>query len=49
LKGNLGDPKIEALPFKIVEESTWGIIKRLLETPLRPFQKAPSSNNKEKK
>jgi hypothetical protein len=46
LKGNMGDPKIEALPFKIVEESTWGIIKRLLETPLRPFQKAPSSNNK---
>lgn len=48
VKGNLGDPKIEAVPFKIVEESTWGIIKRLLETPLRPFQKAPSSNNKEK-
>jgi hypothetical protein len=42
----MSDPKIEALPFKIVEESTWGIIKRLLETPLRPFQKAPSSNNK---
>lgn len=47
-KGNLDDPKIEAVPFKIVEESTWGIIKRLLETPLRPFQKTPSSNNKEK-
>jgi hypothetical protein len=31
-----------------VEESTWGIIKRLLGTPLRPFQKTPSSNNKEK-
>jgi len=45
VKGNLDDPKIEAIPFKIVEESTWGIIKRLLGTPLRPFQKAPSSNN----
>ena len=49
VKGNLDDPKIEAIPFKIVEESTWGIIKRLLGTPLRPFQKTPSSNNKEKK
>lgn len=49
VKGSLDDPKIEAIPFKIVEESTWGIIKRLLQTPLRPFQKAPSSNNKEKK
>jgi uncharacterized protein YhdP len=49
VKGNRDDPKIEAVPFKIVEESTWGIIKRLLETPLRPFQKAPPSNNKEKK
>jgi hypothetical protein len=48
VKGNLDDPKIEAIPFKIVEESTWGIIKRLLGTPLRPFQKAPSSNNKGK-
>jgi uncharacterized protein YhdP len=47
VKGNLDDPKIEAVPFKIVEESTWGIIKRLLGTPLKPFQKAPSSNNKE--
>jgi uncharacterized protein involved in outer membrane biogenesis len=48
MKGSLDDPKIEAIPFKIVEESTWGIIKRLLGTPLRPFQKTPSSNNKEK-
>jgi uncharacterized protein YhdP len=47
VKGNLDDPKIEAIPFKIVEETTWGIIKRLLETPLRPFQKTPASNNKE--
>jgi hypothetical protein len=48
VKGNLDDPKIEAIPFKIVEESTWGIIKRLLGTPLKPFQKTPSSNNKGK-
>jgi uncharacterized protein involved in outer membrane biogenesis len=48
VKGNLEDPKIEAIPFKFVEESTWGIIKRLLGTPLRPFQKIPSSNHKEK-
>ncbi len=48
VKGSLDNPKIEAIPFKIVEETTWGIIKRLLETPLRPFQKAPSFNNKEK-
>ncbi len=48
VKGNLDNPKIEAIPFKIVEENTWGIVKRLLETPLRPFQKSPSSNNKEK-
>jgi uncharacterized protein involved in outer membrane biogenesis len=47
VKGDLDDPKIEAIPFKIVEESTWGIIKRLLETPLRPFQKTPASGNKE--
>jgi hypothetical protein len=45
VKGNLDDPKIEAIPFKILEESTWGIIKRLLGTPLRPFQKAPSPNH----
>ena len=48
VKGNLDDPKIEAIPFKFVEESTWGIVKRLLGTPLRPFQKGPSPNNKEK-
>jgi hypothetical protein len=38
VKGSLDDPKIEAIPIKSIEESTWGIIKRLLETPLRPFQ-----------
>jgi len=47
VKGNLDDPKIEAVPFKIVEESTWGIIKRLLGTPLRPFQKNSSHNHEE--
>jgi len=49
VKGNLDDPKIEAIPLKSIEGPSWGIIKRLLETPLRPFQKAPSSNNKGKK
>jgi hypothetical protein len=48
VKGNPDDPKIEAIPLKSIEERSWGVIKRLLETPLRPFQKAPSSNNKEK-
>jgi hypothetical protein len=48
VKGNLDDPKIEAIPFKTVEETTWGIIKRLLETPLRPFQKNSSSSEKKK-
>jgi uncharacterized protein YhdP len=45
VKGNLDDPKIDAIPLKSLEESSWGIIKRLLGTPLRPFQKTP---NKEK-
>ena len=47
VKGNLDDPKIEAIPLKSITEPSWGVIKRLLETPLRPFQKAPSSNHKE--
>ncbi len=41
VKGNLDDPKIEALPIESIGEGFWGIIKRLLETPLRPFQKTP--------
>ena len=41
VKGDLDDPKIEAIPIKGMGEGLWGIIKRLLETPLRPFQKAP--------
>jgi uncharacterized protein involved in outer membrane biogenesis len=43
VKGNLDDPKIEVIPLKSIEEPSWGIIKRLLETPLRPFQKNSSS------
>ncbi len=48
VNGNLDDPKIEAIPLKSIEEPSWGVIKRLLETPLRPFQKTPSSNHKGK-
>jgi uncharacterized protein involved in outer membrane biogenesis len=48
VKGNLDDPKIEAIPLKSIEERSWGVIKRLLLTPLRPFQNN-SSSNKEKK
>jgi uncharacterized protein YhdP len=43
IKGNRDDPKIEAIPFKSIEEPSWGMIKRLLLTPLRPFQKNSSS------
>jgi hypothetical protein len=48
VNGNLDDPKIEAIPLKSIEEPSWGVIKRLLETPLRPFQKIPDKqkNNK---
>lgn len=45
VKGDLDDPKIEAIPFKAVGEGLIGLFKRLLETPLRPFQK----NNPNKK
>jgi hypothetical protein len=45
VKGNLDDPRIEAIPLKSIEETSWGVIRRLLETPLRPFQKSPSSNS----
>ncbi|MGZ3613000.1 MAG: YhdP family protein [Thermodesulfobacteriota bacterium] len=48
VNGNLDDPKIEAIPLKSIEEPTWGIIKRLLLTPLRPFRSS-SSSDKEKK
>jgi uncharacterized protein involved in outer membrane biogenesis len=43
VKGDLDDPKIEAIPIKGLGEGFLGIIRRLLETPLRPFQEAPSS------
>jgi hypothetical protein len=46
VKGNLDDPKIEAIPLKSIEERSWGLIKRLLETPMRPFQKNSSSTGK---
>jgi uncharacterized protein YhdP len=39
VKGDLNNPRIEAIPLKSMGEGFWGIIKRLLETPLRPFQK----------
>jgi len=42
VKGDLNNPKIEAVPIKSVGEGFWGIVKRLLETPLRPFQKTSS-------
>ncbi len=43
VKGNLDNPNIEVIPLKSIEEPSWGVIKRLLETPLRPFQKNSSS------
>jgi len=43
VKGDLDDPKIEAIPFKAVGERIIGIFKRLLETPLRPFQRSNHS------
>jgi hypothetical protein len=42
VKGELDDPKIEAIPIKSLGQGFWGIIKRLLETPLRPFMNIPS-------
>ncbi len=46
VKGDLNDPKIEAVPIKSLGEGFFGIIKRLVETPLRPFQKTPTQNKK---
>jgi hypothetical protein len=48
VKGELDDPKIEAVPIKGLGENFLGIIQRLLETPMRPFQKVPP-NNREKR
>jgi uncharacterized protein involved in outer membrane biogenesis len=40
--GDLDDPKIDAIPIKALGEGFLGFVKRLLETPLRPFQKGNS-------
>jgi hypothetical protein len=45
VKGDLNDPEINAIPVKGLGEGFLGILERLLETPLRPFQKSPSQNN----
>ncbi|MCX8117407.1 MAG: AsmA-like C-terminal domain-containing protein [Desulfobacterota bacterium] len=45
VKGDLDDPVIEAIPFKMIGEGVVGLFKRLLETPLRPFL----GNNSDKK
>jgi hypothetical protein len=47
VKGDLDDPKIEAVPLKGLGQNLSGIIQRLLETPARPFPK--THNNSEKK
>jgi hypothetical protein len=39
--GDLDEPKIEAIPVKALGQGFLGIIKRTLETPLRPFKKKP--------
>jgi uncharacterized protein involved in outer membrane biogenesis len=39
VKGDLDDPKIDAIPLKSAGEGLLGIMKRILETPFRPFQK----------
>jgi len=48
VKGDLDDPKIEAIPIQSLGEGVFGIIKRLLETPIRPFQKRADSSKAEK-
>jgi len=47
VKGDLDDPKIEPIPIKGLGESFLGIMKRLVETPLTPFKKTPSSDKKD--
>jgi uncharacterized protein YhdP len=39
VKGDLDDPKVEAIPLKSAGEGFLGLLKRILETPIRPFQK----------
>ena len=48
VKGDFDDPKIEAIPVQSIPGGLFGIIKRLLETPLRPFQNPTSSQKEEK-
>ena len=49
VKGSLDDPLIEAIPIKALGEGVLGIIKRTLETPLRPFKTiGPSNTDKNK-
>ena len=43
VKGDLDNPKIDAIPMKSMGEGFLGIITRLLETPLGPFQKTPAN------
>ncbi|MGQ9645753.1 MAG: YhdP family protein [Thermodesulfobacteriota bacterium] len=43
VKGDLEDPKIEAVPIKGLGQNLWGIIKRLLEIPIRPFKRPTES------
>ena len=43
VRGDLDDPKIEAVPIKGLGENFWGIIQRLLQTPLRPLQRNNTS------
>ena len=45
VKGDLKDPEIHAIPVKSLGEGFLGILQRLLETPLRPFQKSPSQKD----
>jgi uncharacterized protein involved in outer membrane biogenesis len=48
VRGDLDDPKVEAIPIQSIPGGLFGIIKRLLETPLRPFQKLPNSSKESK-
>jgi uncharacterized protein YhdP len=49
VKGDIDDPKIEAVPVQSIPGGIFGIIKRLLETPIRPFQQPASSSGQENK
>ncbi len=45
VRGDVEDPRIEAIPVKAMGEGFLGILQRLLETPLRPFQTTPPNPN----